>query len=61
MDIITRSEKIKNKKIPNFTPGSIDHIFYYNQKCSTHEYGDLPTIIKLTPEQNKKNNNKKIN
>ena len=58
MDIISRSEKIKNKKIPNFIPGSIDHIFYYNKKCSTHEYGDTPIIIKPQIDKTK---NKKIN
>lgn len=53
-ELIARAEILKKLPKSKYSPGSVERIYEYNDKCSRHEYGALPTIIKPDPIELKK-------
>ena len=54
MDIIKQWETIQKKLKSPFMPGSVDNIFFYNEKYGKNEDGTIPVIVKPEPEESKK-------
>ena len=55
MGLIEEWDKIQKKKNHyTYQPGSVEHIFIYNELCGLNEDGTKPVIIKPEPEDKKK-------
>ena len=54
MGLIEEAELLRKKQKSKYTPGSVEKIFEYNEKCSRDESGTLPVIVKPDPVESKK-------
>lgn len=54
MFLMELHDRLKKKPDSELTPGYIDKVFEYNDKCAKDESGYLPVIIKLESEEKKK-------
>jgi hypothetical protein len=54
MDLLEQFECVKSKNKSIYQPGSIERIFELHKNNEKNEKGEIPVIIKLEPEENKK-------
>jgi len=59
VELLQLFERIKKREKYPFLPGSVENVFFYNDKCSRNMDGTLPVCIKI--EREEKKNKKSLN
>tara|TARA_Y100000389_G_scaffold119941_1_gene117100 strand:+ start:1999 stop:2172 length:174 start_codon:yes stop_codon:yes gene_type:complete len=54
MNLLQLHERVMKKKRHKFQAGSVENVYQYNEICMRDKSGQLPTFIKVDPDEKKK-------